>query len=135
VADQSSPVEVARAAMAAVQAGERERWLGLFAEDARVEDPVGHLPPIVGREALGQFWDGAIAALAAVRFDVTREWEAGQEAMLLATVAVSSPTGTSATYDGTFNYAIDGDGRIASLRAFWDLPAVGAALAGDSDPH
>ncbi len=129
MADQSSPVEVARAAMAAVQAGDRERWLDLFAEDTQVEDPVGHIPPIVGREALGQFWDGAIAALASVKFDVNREWEAGEEAMLLATVAISTSTGASASYDGTFNYAIDGEGKIGSLRAFWDLPAVGAALA------
>lgn len=131
MADQSSPAEVARAAMAAVQAGERERWLGLFAEGARVEDPVGHIPPIVGREALGQFWDGAIAALASVRFEVSREWEAGEEAMLLATVSISTSTGAGASYDGTFNYAIDGEGKIGSLRAFWDLPAVGAALAAE----
>lgn len=114
--------------MAAVQAGDRERWLDFFAEDAQVEDPVGHIPPIVGREALGQFWDGAIAALASVKFDVSREWEAGEEAMLFATVTVVAPNGTEVSYDGTFNYTIE-DGRIVSLRAFWDMPAVAAALA------
>jgi ketosteroid isomerase-like protein len=129
MADQTSPAKVARAAMAAVQDGRREDWLGMFADDARVEDPVGHLPPILGREALAGVWDGAIAALASVRFDVTREWEAGEEAMLLATVTVSAPNGAGADYDGAFNYTIDGEGRISSLRAFWDLPAVGAALS------
>lgn len=129
MSDGASPAQVARAAMAAVQEGRRDAWLGLFAEDARVEDPVGHLPPIEGREALAQFWDQAIAALDSVEFEVTREWEAANEAMLLATVTVSAPGGGSASYDGTFNYAVGQDGTISSLRAFWDLPAVGAALS------
>jgi ketosteroid isomerase-like protein len=118
--------------MAAVQEGRREAWLGLFADDSRVEDPVGHLPPIVGRDALAQFWDQAIEPLRSVGFDVGRQWEAGAEAMLLATVTVVAPNGVEVDYDGTFNYAIGEDGRIASLRAFWDLPAVGAALAQDA---
>lgn len=127
--EQSSPARVARAAMAAVEGGKRDIWLGLFAEDTRVEDPVGHVPPIAGRSALAQFWDGAIASLSMVSFDVTREWETTEEALLLATVDITTAAGASATYDGAFNYAIDSAGLISSLRAFWDLPAVGAALA------
>jgi steroid Delta-isomerase len=124
-----SPAQVARAAMAAVEAGQREAWLSLFADDTRVEDPVGHLPRIVGRAALAQFWDGAIASLTAARFDVTREWETSEEAMLLATVSIATASGTRTSYDGAFNYAIDSDFKISSLRAFWDLPVVAAALA------
>jgi steroid delta-isomerase len=124
---EGGPADVARAAMAAVQEGRREDWLGSFADDARVEDPVGHVPPIVGRGALAQFWDVGIAPLTSVKFDVSREWEAGEEAMLLATVTVVVPNGTEVSYDGTFNYAIE-NGRIASLRAFWDMPAVAAAF-------
>lgn len=64
-----------------------------------------------------------------MKFDVTRTWETGAEAMLLATVTVVAPTGVEVSYDGSFNYTIDADGRITSLRAFWDLPAVAAAFA------
>jgi steroid Delta-isomerase len=113
--------------MTAVQEGQRDAWLALFADDSLVEDPVGHLPAIVGRDALAQFWDQGIEPLRSVRFEVTRQWEAAGEAMLLATVTVVAPNGVEVGYDGTFNYAIE-DGRIASLRAFWDLPAVVAAL-------
>jgi steroid delta-isomerase len=122
------PAEVARAAMAAVQEGQRETWLSLFTDDTKVEDPVGHLPALIGREALGQFWDQGIEPLRSVEFAISRQWEAGEEAMLLATVSVVAPNGVEVAYDGTFNYAIDASGRIASLRAFWDLPAVAAAL-------
>jgi steroid Delta-isomerase len=128
MAEQPSPAQVARAAMAAVETGQREAWLGLFADDTRVEDPVGHLPPMVGRAALAQFWDGAIAPLTAARFDVTREWETSEEAMLLATVSIATASGNSTSYDGAFNYTIDSNFTISSLRAFWDLPAVAAAL-------
>jgi steroid Delta-isomerase len=120
--------EVARAAMAAVQEGRREDWLGLFADDAVVEDPVGQVPPITDRASLAQFWDLGIATLDSVRFEVTREWEAGEEALLLATVTVTVATGASATYDGAFGYALDDERRISALRAFWDLPAVVEAL-------
>lgn len=127
--EQTSAAEVARGAMAAVQEGRRDDWLDCFADNARVEDPVGHLPPMHGREALASFWDNAIAALTSTRFEINREWEASEEALLLATVTIATASGASASYDGAFNYALDSDGRIASLRAFWDLPAVGAALA------
>ncbi len=124
----TGPAGVARAAMEAVQGGHRDTWLGLFADDSRIEDPVAHLPPIVGSDALAQFWDQAIDPLRSVRFEVGREWEAGAEAMLLATVTVVAPNGVEVAYDGTFNYRLDASGRIASLRAFWDLPAVASAL-------
>lgn len=126
--DHQGPAAVARAAMRAVEAGRREDWLGRFAADARVEDPVGHLPPIVGRDSLAAFWDGAISGLISTRFDVSREWEVADEAMLVATVSVVGPSGASVSYEGAFNYTVDADGAIASLRAFWDLPAVAAAL-------
>lgn len=115
--------------MAAVEEKRREDWLGLFAEDSRVEDPVGHLPAIVGRPALTQFWDQAIASLGSVEFEVTRQWQAGDEAMLLATVSIVGADGVEVSYDGTFNYGLDEAGRISSLRAFWDLPAVAAAFS------
>ncbi|HYJ20942.1 MAG TPA: nuclear transport factor 2 family protein [Solirubrobacterales bacterium] len=127
--DRSGAADTGRAAMAAVREGRREAWLALFSSDTRVEDPVGHLPAIEGREALAQFWDAGIAPLKSVEFDVTRTWEAGAEAMLLATVTVVAANDVKVSYDGTFNYAIDADGRIGSLRAFWDLPAVAAAFA------
>jgi steroid Delta-isomerase len=132
--DRSGAAEVGKTAMAAVREGRRESWLGLFSTDARVEDPVGHLPAIEGREALARFWDAGIAPLKSVEFDVTRTWEAGAEAMLLATVTVVAPNGIEVSYDGAFNYVIDADGRIVSLRGFWDLSAVAAAFAGSGAP-
>lgn len=126
--DATSTAAVARTAMKAVETGRREDWLACFAADAQVEDPVGHVPPMVGRDALAAFWDNAISLLAKTRFDVSREWDAGHEAVLVATVSVIAADGATTSYDGAFHYTIDDAGAIASLRAFWDLPAVVAAL-------
>lgn len=123
-----SPAQVAQRAMAAVEGRQRDDWLGLFADDARLEDPVGHLPPVAGMSGLTQFWDGVIGGLASAQFHISRVWETDTEAMLLATVTVQSPSGHSVSYDGTFNYTVNEQGRIASLRAFWDFPAVAEAL-------
>jgi len=121
---------VARRAMSAVEQGAREDWIGLFASDATLEDPVDGSPAKVGTAAIAQFWDTGIAMFESVRFDVQRVHEAPGEALVLAEVSVSAPGGAAARYDAAVHYRIDGDGEIASLRAFWDLPAVLGQLDG-----
>jgi hypothetical protein len=123
------PASVAAKAMRLVQEGERDAWLGLFAPDALLEDPVGHAPPRRGMEELAAFWDTGIAALDEVRFDVRRLHETPLEALALVDVAVRAPGGATANYDAAFHYTLDEHGAIGSLRAFWNLPAVLEQLA------
>ena len=123
------PAQVATTAMRLVQDGERNAWLGLFAPDALLEDPVGHTPPRRGADALAAFWDTAVAPLDDLRFDLRRVHEAPREAVALVDVAVRAPGGATATYDAAIHYTLDERGAIRSLRAFWDLPAVLTQLA------
>lgn len=122
---------VARRAMAAVARGARDEWIGLFADDAAVEDPVDGTPARRGRAAVADFWDTGIAMFETVRFDIDREHEAPGEALVIAGVTVTVPGGASARYDAAVHYRVDPTGRIESLRAFWDLPSVLAQLAGE----
>ena len=115
--------------MRAVEQGSREQWLGLFADGATLEDPVGAAPGRLGTVAIADFWDTGIATLQAVQFDVRRVFEAPGEALVLADVTIEAPNGASAHYDAAIHYRLDEAGDIASLRAFWDLPAVLAQLA------
>ncbi len=110
--------------MQAVERGAREDWLGLFADDATVEDPVAGAPGRHGTAAITEFWDSGIALLESVRFDVRRVHEAPGEALVLADVSIQAPGGASARYDAAIHYRLDDAGGIASLRAFWDLPDV-----------
>jgi steroid delta-isomerase len=121
--------DVAVRAMEAVGAGRRDEWLGLFAADAVLEDPVGQVPARRGAAEIAEFWDTGIAGLEDVRFDVTRVHGAGPEAIVLADVSIRAPGGASATYDVAVHYVLDDAGSIASLRAFWDLASVASQLA------
>lgn len=123
------PAEVAATAMRLVQDGERGAWLGLFASDALLEDPVGHAPLRQGTDELAAFWDTAVAPLEKLRFDVRRLHETPREAVALVDVVVWAPGGATATYDAAIHYTLDERGAIRSLRAFWDLPAVLTQLA------
>ena len=124
----ANATDVVRAAMSAVESGDRDGWLGLFAEDAHLEDPVGQ-PARDGLGANAAFWDAGIAALEAVRFDVRKVHEIAEKTVVLADITVTAPGGASATYDAVLHYAIGEDGAIRSLRAFWDPQAVMAQLA------
>nr|BFE80300.1 hypothetical protein GCM10020093_029010 [Planobispora longispora] len=53
---------------------------------------------------------------------------AGDEAAVTASVAIRFPGGARADYDGVFVYRVGGDGRIVSVRAYWDLRRVLSAL-------
>ena len=47
----------------------------------------------------------------------------------MATVSAKFPAGNAVTYDGVFVYAVDGEGRIETLRGYWDLATVLAAFS------
>jgi steroid Delta-isomerase len=119
---------VAAAAMTAVENGDRGAWLGLFAPDALLEDPVGQ-PARRGAEEIAAFWDVGIAALEDVRFEVRRVHRAPTEAVVLADISICAPGGATATYDAALHYVLDDSGAIQSLRAFWDPESVMAQLA------
>lgn len=123
------PAELAVRAMRAVEGKQRETWLAAFAVDARLEDPVGHVPAREGRDAIAEFWDLAVAGMEEVRFDVRRAHEAPREALMLVDVTARAPGGAVARYDAALHYAFDDDGAIAALRAFWDMPGVAAQFA------
>jgi steroid delta-isomerase len=102
---------------------DRAGWIGLFAEDGVLEDPVG-TRPCVGHDELGEFWDTihasghdsyvvpvntpAVCGLeAAWAFEV--HVDAGDVEQVISIIDV-----------GRFTE----DGRIAHNRAFWDPSTV-----------
>jgi steroid Delta-isomerase len=112
---------------AAVARGDKPAWLELFAADAVVEDPVGPSPfdpegkGHRGRGGIAAFWDAAIAAPTLFHFTVTDSFAAGDECANVGTITSVLEDGTRVDTEGVFVYRVDEHGRIASLRAFWDL--------------
>jgi len=52
----------------------------------------------------------------------------GQEAAVVATVTTRFPDGSVVDYDGVFIHVIDQDGRVVSMRGYWDVRRVLSAL-------
>ena len=111
---------------AAVQSGDREAWLALFADDAVVADPVGVSPLDPsglghrGPEARARFWDEIIAANP-IRMDIWSSAAGGDEVANVMTITTTFPDGSAAVVDVVALYRVDGEGRIASLRGYWEL--------------
>lgn len=124
------PDHPARAAsirsMTAVEAGDRDGWLGLFADDAVVQDPIGvsALDPTGlghrGPEAIAAFYDSVIGPNE-IRFTIRESWEAGDEVANVGRITTTMPDGTVVHTDGVFTYRIDADGKVAALRAYWSV--------------
>lgn len=109
-----------------VAQGNREAWLDLFAEDGVVQDPVGPSPldPTGkghrGKEAIAAFWDNVISK-AEVGFDYPKSYAAGDECAFTGCVINTLPGGKEFRAHGVFVYRVNDDGKLLSLRAFWEF--------------
>lgn len=123
------------ASMTAVEAGDRAAWLGLFAPDALVADPVGPSPLDPsgnghrGTEAIAAFYDNVISQ-AEVRFAIRESYAAGDECANVGTITSTFPDGTATVVDGVYTYRVDGDGRLAAVRAFWEFDSLRVVAPG-----
>lgn len=111
-----TPHSVVQAYVQALDAGDLEAIVALYADDATVEDPVGSAP-VVGREAIRAFYARSLATPLQVRLEGPVR-VAGRECAFAFAVTL--------TYDGrrmtirpidTFRF--DEQGRIVSMRAYF----------------
>lgn len=123
----ATPVEQAFARhVAAVENKDREAFLANFSENAVVEDPVGPSPLDPsgrghrGRAAIGAFWDAVIGP-GSVRFAIERAYVCGAEIANVGTIHNRLPgSDREIAAHGVFVYRVDGEGRIVSLKAYWE---------------
>jgi steroid delta-isomerase len=119
----------AQRSMAAVEAGDRDGWLALFAEGAVVEDPIGPSPldPLGagrrGKQAIAEFYDTVVAANP-VRFEIAASYATGREVANVGTITTTFPAGARAIVEGVYTYRVDEDGLITALRAYWEFDAM-----------
>lgn len=112
----------------AVRRGDREAWLSLWAEDAVIEDPIG-VSPIDptgkghrGLEAIAAFWDHVIRRDPRTRisFDYHTQYCVGDECACVGSLTNHFPDGSSFEVHGVFVYRVNQDGKLASLRTYWE---------------
>ena len=113
--------------MSAVRARDRESWLGLFEEDAVVEDPVGGFDPWDltgegqrGREAIGRFYDMFCSMQESLDFDVSYTVACGNEVACFVTMTLVMKDGSTNNQKMINIYKVSPAGKIVSLRSFWN---------------
>jgi steroid Delta-isomerase len=123
--------DLARRSQAAVQAKDRQAWLGLFAPDAVVADPIGPSPlDPAGRghrglAAIAAFYDTVIAPNEQVSFEIERSYLCGDEVADVGTIRTTLPGGGHVVVvRGVYTYRLDSAGRLAELRAYWEFDAA-----------
>jgi steroid delta-isomerase len=114
------------ASMDAVARGDKHAWLENFADDAIVEDPIGKsiIDPTGeghrGRAAIEQFWDDNIAN-ARPMFSLQSSIACGNECANVGTLMIQFPNGLITKLYGVFIYRVNDEGRVASLRTYWEM--------------
>lgn len=108
---------------------DKQGWLGLYAEDAIIEDPIGvsmidpegngHRGP-AAREA---FWDNFIAP-ASIDIEIMQSFAAGNEVAnhikITTTIDMGEGKALVQTVIGIFTYHVNEEGKLLSLRGYWE---------------
>ncbi len=99
--------------------------MGLFTEDGRVEDPVGSRPH-VGHGQIGSFYDTFIGPR---QITFHRDVDIVDQTTVVrdVTLEVMMGSGVRLMVPTFIRYdllAIEGDWKISSLRAYWELPVM-----------
>jgi ketosteroid isomerase-like protein len=111
--------------MDAVARGDKQAWLDNFADDARVEDPIGKsmIDPSGeghrGKAAIEAFWDKNIAN-ARPMFCLQSSIACGQECANVGTLMIQFENGLVTKLYGVFVYRVNDAGKVASLRTYWE---------------
>jgi steroid delta-isomerase len=118
--------DIPTTSLSAVKAGDREGWLALFTEDAVVEDPVGAYvwdpegKGQQGKAAISAFYDLFSAFQSAFDFEIHHQEPRGNEVAVFVSLHITMKDGTQATTTAINIYKTAPDGRVQSLRSFWN---------------
>jgi steroid delta-isomerase len=118
--------ELSKKSMATTEAKDRDGWLGLFADDAVVEDPVG--PSFIdaegtgqrGKEAIAAFYDNVISQSESIKFTIRQTIECGDEVANIGEIRITLPGNQVGTVSMVNIYKVNAEGKLASLRSFWE---------------
>jgi steroid Delta-isomerase len=112
----------------AVAKGDLAEWLTVYAEDAVLEDPVG--PSMFDPEGTGHhghagisaFWHRAIAPIASFEFEIRDSFAnpGGNTCANIGRIRTSFPDGSHTTTELVMVYVVDDDGRVTSMKAYWE---------------
>ena len=118
--------DAAIASINCVQNQDREGWLSLWHPEGVIQDPVGVSPLDPegeghrGIEAITAFYDNVISQ-GAVRFHIRESFACGSECANVGTITTRGADGSVSRCELVMVYRVDGEGKVLSLRAFWEF--------------
>ena len=128
----------ARANMQSIEyamAGNKDAWLGLYADDAVLADPVGASPLDPGgqghhgKAAIERFWDTVIGP-SNLTMTVHQRCPSGAASCAVSMTAKNDlGNGLHTTVDMIAIYEVNDDGKITRMKAYWNWDDMAAQLA------
>jgi steroid delta-isomerase len=120
--------EASQRSYSAVAKGDLAEWLTVYAEDAILEDPVG--PSMFdpegnghhGHAGISAFWEKAIAPIATFEFTIEDSFAnpGSNTCANIGRIKTSFPDGSFTVTELIMVYVVDEEGRVASMKAFWE---------------
>jgi steroid delta-isomerase len=120
----------ARSSWRAVQAGDKQAWLDLMADDICMEDPIGKAPTnptgegVKGKAAVSEFWDKNIGPSTIVITTHESYASEANEAAHVMTLDTTLSNGVKTRVRGIFTYRTNDDGKLANLRGYWTMAVM-----------
>ncbi|HKP12310.1 MAG TPA: nuclear transport factor 2 family protein, partial [Blastocatellia bacterium] len=113
----------------AVGAFDVQRYVNTFAPDGVLEDPVG-TPPVQGTASITAFITNIIAPFSEIKHKVQDINVCGNEAAVNWKLSLKTKTNKHITIDGMGVFSFNEQGKLQSVREFWDLAAFLEQLQG-----
>jgi hypothetical protein len=104
---------------------DRDGWVGVFSDNARVEDPVGSSPH-VGYDQIYRFYDTFIGPRD-IKFHRDLDIVNGHTVVRDLELEVAMGSAVTMYIPAFLRYdlrEVNGEWKVASLRAYWELPAM-----------
>jgi len=118
-ADAATIRSTVEAYCAAFTARDRDAYVGVFASDAWIEDPVG-TPRHEGAEAIGGFFDQSSSLAESIELRLTGPVRVAAGECAFPMQARPTIGGDTYCVDIIDVMTFDDDGKITTMRAFWD---------------
>ena len=125
VADRERLLATVERSPQAAASHDRAGWVALFTDDGRIEDPVGSRPH-VGHERIRRFYDTFIGSRE-IEFHRDLDIVFGTVVLRDLVLEVAMAPHVTMYIPAFLRYdlrEINGEWRIAELRAYWELPAM-----------
>ena len=111
----------------AIRDMDAEAFVAVFAEDGVSHDPVG-APPFNGHDGLRKFFGGILATFTELNMRETAVFINKNEAAVHWQAEGVGKNGKTTSFSGINLFTINDEGKIESLRAYWNPRAMMAQL-------